>query len=261
MISRHEVDYLRPVDYGDPVRIELWVEELRAVPLHRRATSCSTATCWPAGPGRCCVPFDLAKQRPAPADATAERSFLEAVRLVEPDRARLPGRDAGAFLARLLRLDPARWSGCARPGRTGWRCGRVLPWGVLVTRTVAGRPGDATVSAAELLRRRWLAGAARCRRRGRPVALAAAAGGRPRRRGGRRAPSDPAWPRPRRGTLRDVETAGAGGPGGRAAGGPRRAAGPRRGHAARPMWTARRSRCRSGSSRRGPDGLPRSGRR
>src|SRR5262247_1777309 len=29
VISRHEVDYLRPVDYGDPVHIEMWVEEIR----------------------------------------------------------------------------------------------------------------------------------------------------------------------------------------------------------------------------------------
>ena len=29
VIARHEVDYLRPVDYVDPVRIELWVEEIR----------------------------------------------------------------------------------------------------------------------------------------------------------------------------------------------------------------------------------------
>jgi hypothetical protein len=59
--------------------------------------------------------------------------------------------DAGAFLARLTRLDPAapvrlRGSG----GRTAlWA---RLPWDVLVTREVAGRgPDDATVSAAELL--------------------------------------------------------------------------------------------------------------
>ncbi|BBH66492.1 hypothetical protein ACTI_31770 [Actinoplanes sp. OR16] len=59
--------------------------------------------------------------------------------------------DAGAFLARLTRLDPAapvrlRSSG----GRTAlWA---RLPWEVLVTREVAGAgPGDATVSAAELL--------------------------------------------------------------------------------------------------------------
>jgi acyl-CoA thioester hydrolase len=30
VISRHEIDYLRPVDYGDPVRIELWLEEIKA---------------------------------------------------------------------------------------------------------------------------------------------------------------------------------------------------------------------------------------
>ena len=59
--------------------------------------------------------------------------------------------DAGAFLARLTRLDPSapvrlRSSG----GRTGlWA---RLPWDVLVTREVAGPgPGDATVSAAQLL--------------------------------------------------------------------------------------------------------------
>lgn len=59
--------------------------------------------------------------------------------------------DAGAFLARLTRLDPGapvrlRGSG----GRTAlWA---RLPWDVLVTREVAGRgPDDATVSAAELL--------------------------------------------------------------------------------------------------------------
>jgi acyl-CoA thioester hydrolase len=30
VIARHEVDYLKPVDYGDPVRIEMWISELRA---------------------------------------------------------------------------------------------------------------------------------------------------------------------------------------------------------------------------------------
>ncbi|GAA4900229.1 acyl-CoA thioester hydrolase [Stackebrandtia albiflava] len=29
VIARHEIDYLRPVDHGDVVRIELWVEEIR----------------------------------------------------------------------------------------------------------------------------------------------------------------------------------------------------------------------------------------
>ena len=59
--------------------------------------------------------------------------------------------DAGAFLARLTRLDPAA------PVRLRGSSGRTalwarLPWDVLVTREVAGRgPDDATVSAAELL--------------------------------------------------------------------------------------------------------------
>lgn len=59
--------------------------------------------------------------------------------------------DAGAFLARLTRLDPAAPVRLkAAGGRTAlW--GR-LPWEVLVTREVAGDgPKDATVSAAELL--------------------------------------------------------------------------------------------------------------
>ncbi|MFC3992271.1 serine/threonine-protein kinase [Actinoplanes siamensis] len=59
--------------------------------------------------------------------------------------------DAGAFLARLTRLDPGA------PVRLRSAGGRTalwahLPWDVLVTREVAGPgPGDATVSAAELL--------------------------------------------------------------------------------------------------------------
>ncbi|WP_436522855.1 hypothetical protein [Actinoplanes sp. HUAS TT8] len=59
--------------------------------------------------------------------------------------------DAGAFLARLTRLDPAA------PVRLRSAGGRTalwahLPWDVMVTREVAGPgPGDATVSAAALL--------------------------------------------------------------------------------------------------------------
>ncbi|MEV1145759.1 hypothetical protein AB0I76_19075, partial [Micromonospora sp. NPDC049799] len=61
--------------------------------------------------------------------------------------------DAGAFLARLVRLDRAavvRLRPGATPGRTAlWA---RLPWGVLVVRTVAGEgPGDATVAAGDLL--------------------------------------------------------------------------------------------------------------
>ncbi|HEX5542835.1 MAG TPA: hypothetical protein VFX60_14950 [Micromonospora sp.] len=60
--------------------------------------------------------------------------------------------DAGAFLARLARLDPGALVRLRRaaPGWTAlWA---RLPWGVLVGRTVDGAgPGDATVSAAALL--------------------------------------------------------------------------------------------------------------
>jgi hypothetical protein len=59
--------------------------------------------------------------------------------------------DAGAFLARLTRLDralPVR----LRSGRGRTALWARLPWGVLVTREVAGSgPGDATVAASELL--------------------------------------------------------------------------------------------------------------
>src|SRR5258707_257524 len=74
VISRHEIDYLRPVDYGDPVRIELWIEEIRASrfvvgyelfdgdELASRARSV-------------CVPFDLPNQRPRRL-SQAEHDFL-----------------------------------------------------------------------------------------------------------------------------------------------------------------------------------------
>jgi len=29
VIFRHEIDYLRPIDYGRGVRVEMWIEELR----------------------------------------------------------------------------------------------------------------------------------------------------------------------------------------------------------------------------------------
>lgn len=75
VVARHEVDYLRPVDYGDPVRIELWVAELRSsrftigyelfdgVLLASRAKSVM-------------VPYDLEKQRPRRLSA-AEHDFLK----------------------------------------------------------------------------------------------------------------------------------------------------------------------------------------
>ena len=74
VISRHEVDYLKPVDYGDPVRIELWVEEIRisrftvAYELIDREAVASRAR-------SVCVPFNLEKQYPRRL-SDAERDFL-----------------------------------------------------------------------------------------------------------------------------------------------------------------------------------------
>ncbi|WBB74895.1 hypothetical protein O7602_04960 [Micromonospora sp. WMMD1128] len=75
--------------------------------------------------------------------------------------------DAGAFLARLVRFDPAalvRLRPVPGTGRTAlWA---RLPWGVLVVRTVpGGAPGDATVAAGELLTELSAGGATLPRRR------------------------------------------------------------------------------------------------
>jgi len=74
VISRHEVDYLKPIDYGDPVRIELWVEEVRpsrftvAYELFDGDVVASRAR-------SVCVPFNLAAQVPRRL-SEAERAFL-----------------------------------------------------------------------------------------------------------------------------------------------------------------------------------------
>jgi acyl-CoA thioester hydrolase len=75
VIARHEVDYLRPVDYGDRVRIEMWLDEIGAARIGVRyelfdgdqvASRARTVA----------VPFDLARQRPRRLSG-AERAFLE----------------------------------------------------------------------------------------------------------------------------------------------------------------------------------------
>ncbi|WP_238010291.1 thioesterase family protein [Dactylosporangium sp. AC04546] len=74
VISRHEIDYLRPIDYGDPVRIELWLEEIKASRLtvayelfdgDELASRARTV----------CVPFDLEAGRPRRVK-DVEREFL-----------------------------------------------------------------------------------------------------------------------------------------------------------------------------------------
>jgi acyl-CoA thioester hydrolase len=74
VVSRHEVDYLRPVDYTDPVRIELWLEEIRpsrfvvGYELRGDGQVASRAR-------SVCVPFDLANRRPRRLSGP-EREFL-----------------------------------------------------------------------------------------------------------------------------------------------------------------------------------------
>jgi acyl-CoA thioester hydrolase len=75
VIARHEVDYLKPVDYGDPVRVEMWISELRAAAftvsyelfdgdvLASRAKSV-------------CVPYNLEQGFPRRL-SDAERAFLK----------------------------------------------------------------------------------------------------------------------------------------------------------------------------------------
>ena len=74
VIARHEIDYLRPVDYGEPVRIEMWISEQRAASftvsydlfddgvLASRAKSV-------------CVPYNLANGHPRRL-TPEEREFL-----------------------------------------------------------------------------------------------------------------------------------------------------------------------------------------
>ncbi|AGZ39768.1 hypothetical protein AFR_07395 [Actinoplanes friuliensis DSM 7358] len=75
VISRHEIDYLRPVDYGEAVRIDLWISELRAASftvsyeLFDEGVLASRAK-------SVCVPYNLEKQFPRRL-TEAERDFLK----------------------------------------------------------------------------------------------------------------------------------------------------------------------------------------
>jgi acyl-CoA thioester hydrolase len=75
VIHRHEVDYLRPIDYGPRVNIEMWISDLRAsrftvsYELYAGDLLASRAA-------SVCVPFDLATQRPRRL-SDAERDFLK----------------------------------------------------------------------------------------------------------------------------------------------------------------------------------------
>ena len=75
VIARHEIDYLRPVDYGHPVRIEMWIAELRT----GRFTVAYELSDEGVLAGRArsvCVPYNLAEGFPRRLTET-EREFLK----------------------------------------------------------------------------------------------------------------------------------------------------------------------------------------
>lgn len=72
VISRHEIDYLRPIDYGDPVRIELWVEDLK-VSRFTVAYELFDGEVLASRARSILVPYDLAKGRPRRLTAEEQR--------------------------------------------------------------------------------------------------------------------------------------------------------------------------------------------
>jgi acyl-CoA thioester hydrolase len=74
VISRHEVDYLKPVNYGDPAEIVMWVEEIRASRFTIGYEFFSGSTL--ASRARSvCVPFNLEQGYPRRL-FEAEKAFL-----------------------------------------------------------------------------------------------------------------------------------------------------------------------------------------
>jgi acyl-CoA thioester hydrolase len=64
VIARHEIDYLRPVVYHPtPLRIELWVDEVRGASFQVRYQVYDGSTLAARASTRC-VPFDFTTDRP-----------------------------------------------------------------------------------------------------------------------------------------------------------------------------------------------------
>ncbi len=64
VIARHEIDYLRPVVYHpQPLRLELWVDEVRGASFQVRYEVFDGPTLVTRAATRC-VPFDFATDRP-----------------------------------------------------------------------------------------------------------------------------------------------------------------------------------------------------
>ncbi|MFF0376441.1 acyl-CoA thioesterase [Actinoplanes missouriensis] len=74
VIARHEIDYLRPVDFGDPVRVEMWISALKTASftvdyeLYDDGVLASKAR-------SVCVPYNLAEGHPRRLSAE-EKDFL-----------------------------------------------------------------------------------------------------------------------------------------------------------------------------------------
>src|SRR3954463_6186440 len=74
VIARHEIDYLRPVNYGEPVRVEMWISELRAASFTVSSELFDAG--WLASRAKSiCVPYNLAQGHPRRL-TEAEREFL-----------------------------------------------------------------------------------------------------------------------------------------------------------------------------------------
>jgi len=74
VIYRHEIDYLRPVDYGAKVRIEMWISEVHASKF-TVAYELFAGDLLACRASSVCVPFNLAAQRPRRL-SDEEREFL-----------------------------------------------------------------------------------------------------------------------------------------------------------------------------------------
>ena len=75
VIARHEVDYLRPVDYTDPIRVELWISDLRAARFTVNY-ELFDATVLASRAKSVCVPYNLAQAHPRRL-TEVERAFLK----------------------------------------------------------------------------------------------------------------------------------------------------------------------------------------
>jgi acyl-CoA thioester hydrolase len=74
VIARHEIDYLRPVNYSEPVRIDIWISELRAASF-TVSYELFDAGVLASRAKSICVPYNLAEGHPRRL-SPAEREFL-----------------------------------------------------------------------------------------------------------------------------------------------------------------------------------------